>query len=60
MTKSQQKQAEYQQKYGIIPTDYGERLNWMVDHYKLSPSKMDEILNKRQEVYEMYSSMITI
>lgn len=50
MTKSQQKQAEYQQKYGIIPTDYGERLNWMVDHYKLSPSKMDEILNKRQEV----------
>ena len=43
-----QKQQQYKVKYGGIPVDYTQRLNWMVDKYNLSPSKMDEILCKRQ------------
>lgn len=49
MTRAQ-KQKEYDKKYGQIPIDYRERIEWMVDHYNLSPSKMNEILNKRQNV----------
>lgn len=49
MTRAQ-KQKQYDMKYGNIPIDYTERLNWMVDYYNLSPSKMDEILLKRQNV----------
>lgn len=49
MTRAQ-KQKQYAMKYGNIPIDYTERLNWMVDYYNLSPSKMDEILLKRQNV----------
>lgn len=45
-----QKQKEYKVKYGRIPIDYYERLNWMVDEYKLSPQKMEEILDKRLTV----------
>lgn len=45
-----QKHKIYQNKYGAIPIDYRERLEWMVDKYHLSPSKMDEILHKRQQV----------
>lgn len=43
-----QKKKEYDNKYGGIPIDYEERLNWMIDKYHLSPSKMNEILTKRQ------------
>ena len=50
MKTRKQKEKEYQQKYGHIPIDYYERLNWMVDKYKLSPNKMDEILQKRSAV----------
>lgn len=50
MSTRKQKQEEYQKKYGHIPIDYRERLEWMVDTYKISPSKMDEILGKRQAV----------
>ena len=45
-----QKQRIYESKYGSIPIDYEERLNWMIDKYKLSPKKMEEILQKRQNV----------
>ena len=48
MSTRKQKQQQYEQKYGDIPVDYAQRLEWMVDRYKLSPSKMDEILDKRQ------------
>ena len=48
MSTRKQKQQQYEQKYGDIPVDYAQRLEWMVDKYKLSPSKMDEILDKRQ------------
>ena len=45
-----QKQKEYQRKYGEIPINFNERLNWMIDKYKLSPKKMDEILQKRHNM----------
>lgn len=45
-----QKQKVYQEKYGSIPIDYRERIEWMIDKYKLSSSKMDEILEKRFRV----------
>ena len=43
----QQKKIEYDKKYGHIPIDYQERLNWMIDQYQLTPSKMSEILDIR-------------
>ena len=50
MKTRKQKAKEYQEKYGRIPIDYYERLNWMIDEYNLSTQKMDEILIKRQNV----------
>lgn len=41
------KQQEYIQKYGDIPIDFTRRLNYMIDKYNVSESKMDEILEKR-------------
>ena len=48
MATRKQKQQQYKVRYGDIPVDYAERLNWMIDKYNLSTSKMDEILLKRQ------------
>lgn len=44
-----QKAEEYQRKYGDIPLNYFDRLNYMIDKYRLdvNPKKMEEILNKR-------------
>lgn len=42
------KSKEYQEKYGHIPVDYNERIDWMINYYRVSPQKMDEILQKRQ------------
>ena len=42
-----QKSKEYLEKYGDIPLDDTERLRYLVDKYKLSDSKMKEILDKR-------------
>lgn len=42
-----QKSKEYLEKYGNIPLDDTERLRYLVDKYKLSDSKMKEILDKR-------------
>lgn len=44
------KQQEYQTKYGGIPTDYYERLNYMCDKYNVSEKKFDEILSKKNEM----------
>ena len=44
MPNLRKKQQEYQMKYGDIPIDYKERLNWMCDKYKLSANDMDYIL----------------
>ena len=43
----EQKQKKYNEKYKDIPIDYNERLEWMVDRYKLSPDKMEQILLSR-------------
>lgn len=42
-----QKQFEYEEKYGDIPIDYNERLDWMYDKYNISNKKAKEILDKR-------------
>lgn len=42
-----QKQFEYEERYGEIPIDYNERLNWMYEKYKLSDKKAKDILDKR-------------
>ena len=50
MSTRKQKHDEYYKKYGHIPIDYEERLQWMIDYFNLSPAKMNEILEKRQNV----------
>lgn len=43
----QQKQLEYEQKFGHIPINYRDRLEWMYDNYNITPSKEDRIIDKR-------------
>lgn len=43
-----QKLEEYEMKYGHIPKDDKERINWLVDKYNLSSSKMDQIIEKKR------------
>lgn len=50
MKKRKEKEIEYQNKYSEIPLDYYERLSWMYDKFKLSPTKEAEILIKRQQM----------
>lgn len=47
-----QKAEEYQRKYGDIPLNYYDRLNWMIQKYNLDnkPAKMQEILDKRNRM----------
>ena len=47
-----QKQALYNEKYKDIPIDFFERLDYMCDKYKLSQSKMMEILDKRDSMID--------
>jgi len=49
-----QKQEEYQNKYGEIPVDYYERLNWMYDKYNITDKKAMEIATKK---FEMQNSL---
>ena len=55
MSKSRkQKAAEYNNKYGHIPIDYTQRLEYMIDLYNLDnkPAKMQEILDKRDAMLQ--------
>jgi Holliday junction resolvase RusA-like endonuclease len=45
-----QKELEYEDKYSHIPIDFKERLDWMIDKYKISPAKMDEIISVRNNM----------
>lgn len=45
-----QKQNEYNEKYGDIPIDYRERLEYLYDSLKISESQAFEILNKRDKM----------
>ena len=52
MKTKQQKMVEYQEKYGMIPTDYIDRLNWLYDTLKIDDKKSEEILAARQRMIE--------
>ena len=41
-------QQEYDEKYSEVPRDYNERINWMIDKYKISPKQMDQIIEKKR------------
>ena len=61
MPNLRKKQQEYQMKYGDIPIDYKERLNWMCDKYKLSPKRMTEIISTRNSILNsMYYKSLKI
>jgi Holliday junction resolvase RusA-like endonuclease len=42
-----QKQFEYAQKFGHIPVNYRDRLEWMYDEYNINEIKANRILQKR-------------
>lgn len=51
MSKSRkEKSEEYDQKYGFIPRDNEERLAWLINQFKLSPSRMDDIIQKKRNM----------
>jgi len=45
-----EKLEEYDLKYQNVPKDDMDRLAWLVDQYKLSPSKMDDIIEKKRNM----------
>lgn len=46
MKTRKQKRNEYDEKYGNIPLDYNERIEWMDEHYKLNDSLRQNIVNR--------------
>ncbi|MDD3122021.1 MAG: RusA family crossover junction endodeoxyribonuclease [Candidatus Izemoplasmatales bacterium] len=46
------KSREYEDKFGSIPIQYEERLSYMIDRYKLTDKKMEEILKKRENMLD--------
>lgn len=50
MKSRKQKQTEYDEKYSMIPNDYGERLSWMDDKYKLTNNLRDQIIDKATNI----------
>ena len=57
MSKSRKEKAEeYDLKYGFIPRDNDQRLAWLIDQFKLTPSKMNDIIEKKRnmETYLQY------
>lgn len=55
------KQQEYINKYGDIPKDNKERLEWMWDKYNLNPNVATSILQKRRYIIEsIYYTSISI
>ena len=38
------KMIEYEEKYGLIPKNYIERLNWLYDTLKIDDNKSNEII----------------
>ena len=61
MKSRKEKFIEYQDKYGNIPHDYRERLNYMCDKYKLSPKRMKEIISTRDSILNsMYYKSLKI
>lgn len=53
------KEKEYKEKYGNIPTDFEERLRWMYDEYKINPTIAGQILAERQyRIQQIYYTCI--
>lgn len=50
MKTRKQKEKEYLSKYGDIPIDYIDRISYMIDKYNVNESKMDQIIDKRNEM----------
>ena len=44
------KQNEYDSKFGDIPKDYMERIEWMIEKYHLTPKQMDAIIEKKRNM----------
>ena len=58
---NEQLEEEYQAKFGDIPRDYTERLNYMIDKYKVTPKMMDQIIEKKRNMMfnmQFYDYMI--
>ena len=47
MKSKRQKVIEYEQKYGTIPKNYIDRLNWMYDNFNIDDKKSQEIIDAR-------------
>ena len=47
---NEQLEEEYQAKFGDIPHDYNERLNYMIDKYHVNPKQMDQIIEKKRNM----------
>lgn len=61
MSTLKKKQQDYKMKYGDIPLDYRERLEWMCDKYKLSTTDMDYILFERdRRMNSLYYTTIRV
>lgn len=45
-----EKLEEYELKYANIPRDYNSRLAWLIDQFKLTPNRMDEIIEKKRNM----------
>lgn len=52
MKSRKQKQKIYKEKYGDIPTDYLERIQWMYDHFHLDINKATKIIQKRNQMLQ--------
>ena len=55
MKKRKEKERIYESKYSDIPRDYNERIQWMCDKYRITNSKMNEILEKK---FNMETSLV--
>ena len=55
MKSRKEKSFEYYDKYGLIPNDQQERLEWMVDNFNLTDKKIKEILNAKQYIMDNLS-----
>jgi Holliday junction resolvase RusA-like endonuclease len=47
-----QKAKIYEQKYSEIPRDFQARLDWMYDHYHITPEKADTIYQVRNQMVD--------
>ena len=52
MKSRKQKARLYDERYSHIPRDYQERLDWMYEHYHITPSKADAIYQARNQMVD--------